>query len=560
MSLFRGKTKFKTDPPKIRIERVTVERPKSAKSVAPSASATSRPGGSVNGVATPFAARKKQLTCTASSSSTPLYTPSSSVSPRSSPNPSTSSRLPSRASSSSAAATPSSTSASAPTSTPLALSRRPRIASPLASESSDDHRLRKRKAGSAQPRSPFRVMFDSSSESEDDGNWLDAIGMSNRKKRARMAVEDDPNRVIIERGAYDDLARQKGKLPLIHAADLASLALKCTPVLGAKSDQVCIELQYPSLYPRERYELVRGKDKIDAVSSIIDVVQHVADNYLTCEQARPFIDGHNGIVRRLTKASNQKVQDLVLFKDALTEYNKRLRALVRDGTIIKNLEAKHGLPSDFVSFILTQVYDRTVAPRVELLSKYENGSDNVYGELLAPFITEILVEKLRMKSNQVFVDLGSGVGNVVIQAALEIGCESWGCEMMENACNLGDAQVREFKARCRLWGLSAGRVRLERGDFRRNARILDALKRADVILVNNQAFTSQLNDDLVRMFLDLKSGCKIISLKTFVHDHKSSHNINDVGSTILDVEDHTYPSGYVSWTNAGGSFCISTKR
>ncbi|KAL5598650.1 uncharacterized protein BROUX77_006484 [Berkeleyomyces rouxiae] len=557
MSLFRGKTKFKTDPPKIRIERVAIERPKAtAKSAASGARSGSAAGtGSGSGVTTPFAARKKPHPTASSSSSTPFYTPASSISPRSSPNPSNASALPSRASSASVA-TPA-TSASAPA--PLALSRRPRISSPLASSSSDELQLRKRKANSAQPRSPSRVLFDSSSESEDDDNWLDAIDTSNRKKRARMAVEDDPNRVVIERCAYEDRARQMGR-NLVHAADLASLALKCTPVLGAKSDQVRVELQYPSLYPRERYELVRGKDKIDAISSIIDVVQHVADNYLTDEQARPFIDPHNGIVRRLTKASNQRVQDLTLFKDALGEYNKRLRTLVRDGTIVKNLEGKHGLPSHFVSFILTQVYDRTVAPKVELLSKYENGSDNVYGELLAPFITEILVEKLSMKSDQVFVDLGSGVGNVVIQAALEIGCESWGCEMMENACNLGDAQVREFKARCRLWGLSAGRVRLERGDFRRNTRILDALKRADVILVNNQAFTSQLNDDLVRMFLDLKLGCKIISLKTFVHDHKSSHNINDVGSTILDVEDHTYPEGYVSWTNAGGSFCISTKR
>jgi [histone H3]-lysine79 N-trimethyltransferase len=219
------------------------------------------------------------------------------------------------------------------------------------------------------------------------------------------------------------------------------------------------------------------------------------------------------------------------------------------------------LPRNVIAFILDQVYDRTVALKVELLSKYENGTDNVYGELLHPFITDILVEKIKMTSDQVFVDLGSGVGNVAIQAALEIGCESWGCEMMENACNLAEAQVKEFTSRCVLWGVAPGKVFLERGDFRKSTRIHEALKRADVILVNNQAFTSQLNDDLVRMFLDLKSGCKIISLKTFVHDHKSaSHNINDVGSTILDVEALTYPSGYVSWTDAGGTYCISTRK
>jgi H3 lysine-79-specific histone-lysine N-methyltransferase len=111
-----------------------------------------------------------------------------------------------------------------------------------------------------------------------------------------------------------------------------------------------------------------------------------------------------------------------------------------------------------------------------------------------------------------------------------------------------------------LWGIRPGKVHLERGDFRKNLPIHEALKRADVVLVNNKAFTSQLNDDLVRMFLDLKSGCKIVSLKSFVAEKSNNHNINDVGSTILEVEECIYPEGYVSWTNAGGSYFISTRK
>lgn len=225
--------------------------------------------------------------------------------------------------------------------------------------------------------------------------------------------------------------------------------------------------------------------------------------------------------------------------------------------IAKNLENMRGVPQELVAFILDQVYDRTVAPKVELLAKYENGTDNVYGELLHPFISDIF-ERTQLTSDMVFVDLGSGVGNVVLQAALEIGCESWGCEMMENACNLADAQKKEFAARCRLWGVAPGKVYLERGDFRKNEPILESLKRADVVLVNNQAFTSQLNDNLVNMFLDLKIGCKIVSLKTFVHDNKLAEN--DVASSILDVEHLTYPEEYVSWTGAAGTYCISTRK
>lgn len=287
------------------------------------------------------------------------------------------------------------------------------------------------------------------------------------------------------------------------------------------------------------------------------MVQHVADVYLTEKQAEEFRDPDTGIIRRLTRARN--TNDLRGFKTALQDANRRIRALAADGTIRKNLDNMHGLPRDMVHFILRQVYERTVSPNVEKLKQYKNGTDNVYGELGELFISEVLQEKTRMTSDQVFIDLGSGVGNVVFQAALEIGCESWGCEMMENPCDFAEAQEKEFGARCKMWGLLPGRVRLERGDFTKNTRIHDALKRADVLLVNNQAFTPQLNSALVNMFLDLKTGCKIISLKSFVND-QGTRNQNDVANNILEVEHLTYGQGYVSWTNAGGSYCISTKK
>ncbi|KAI9148012.1 Histone-lysine N-methyltransferase, H3 lysine-79 specific [Paramyrothecium foliicola] len=448
--------------------------------------------------------------------------------------------------------------------------------------SSDEKRLeRKRKAGtpSTARRSPVsdRVEFDKDSDAEDDA-WMNLDSHKRQRKGTADGRFVDPNRKLKYSKAFEK--RPEG-LKFIHAVEVASLESKCVPIMGAQKEDVAIELQYPSMQPRERYatppsmveriwkklaltfgryELVWGKDKIDAVEASIRIVKHVAEAYLTEEEAEPFTEHNHGLIRRLEKASNRNIQDLMGFKAALREYNETLLALVEDGVIEKNLENKHELSRSLVAFILDQVYDRTVAPKVELLSKYENGTDYVYGELLHPFISKILVEQTKMTSDHVFVDLGSGVGNVVLQAALEIGCESWGCEMMENACNLADAQKKEFQARCMLWGVKPGRVHLERGDFRKNAGIHDALKRADVVLVNNKAFTSQLNDDLVRMFLDLKPGCKVISLKSFVADSKSSHNINDVGSTILDVEECTYPEGYVSWTNAGGEYFISTRK
>ncbi|ERT01238.1 histone-lysine N-methyltransferase, H3 lysine-79 specific [Sporothrix schenckii 1099-18] len=474
--------------------------------------------------------------------------------------------------------------------------------SPLPGSGSRNGGDRKRKLASrpahrASPAVSDRVEFGNDSDTDDD-DWEATLHEREHRKRKRVDANQrvDLDRQLVhpvlletlpkskedekakadaeeglgkETGAKDsvkkaekvDGGRDLRRLKIIHAKDVASIALKCVPVLGASEDEVSVELQYPGSRHRESYELVWGKDKIDAVKDIKTTIKHITEVYFTDEQAAPFTDSTIGIIRQIERASSDAVKDVKMFKSALEDFNKRLLALHDDGSIAANLAKRHDLPRHFVAFVLDQVYDRTVAPKVELLRKYENGSDNVYGELLHPFITDILVDRLQMTSGQVFVDLGSGVGNVVLQAALEIGCESWGCEMMENACNLADEQKKEFSERCRLWGIAPGKVRLERGDFRQNTPILEALKRADVVLVNNQAFTSQLNDDLVRMFLDFKSGCKIVSLKSFVHDHKSaSHNINDVGSAILEVETLTYPEEFVSWTGAAGTFCISTRQ
>jgi H3 lysine-79-specific histone-lysine N-methyltransferase len=306
-----------------------------------------------------------------------------------------------------------------------------------------------------------------------------------------------------------------------------------------------------------RYEIVYGKDKINAVEDIKKIVRFVYENFLSQEDATPF-DPHTGFCRQLERYSSSTINNGAGFKAAIKEYNKRLFNLQKSGTIKRYLDDLHSLPSDLVAFIMNQVYDRAVAPSVEITRKYENGTDNVYGELHAPFISEILVERAKMTSDQVFVDLGSGVGQVVLQAALEIGCESWGCEQMETLKPLADDMLKEFEARCELWGVAPGRARLICGDFLQNERIHKALKRADVVLVNNQAFTSQLNDSLVRLFLDLKPGCRVVSLKSFVHEHKSASN--DLALNLLDVEELTYPSDYVSWTDKGGTYCISTRK
>lgn len=73
-------------------------------------------------------------------------------------------------------------------------------------------------------------------------------------------------------------------------------------------------------------------------------------------------------------------------------------------------------------------------------------SDNVYGELNPILVTD-MVKEAKITSKSVFLDLGSGIGNVAFQIASLVGCEVWGIEMMDNPARIAELQLAEYKVR-----------------------------------------------------------------------------------------------------------------
>ena len=296
----------------------------------------------------------------------------------------------------------------------------------------------------------------------------------------------------------------------------------------------------------------------DAIQDITEVMHKTIEFYIPSAEQERFANSSSGFPQRLHRAvKKQSPTDLAT---VLQEWNAAIAARCRDGTIPAIIDAMVRPDPRLVEWIINQTHARTVSLNLRALHEYEAGTDNVYGELLPKFVSQICEDTL-LGPDAVFVDLGSGVGNVVLQAALEAGCESWGCEMMAKYCDVADLQHREFVARCQLWGFSVGAIHLERGDFLANQRVHAALRRADVVLVNNQVFTPQTNDALTTLFLDLKDGCRVVSLKSFV---PAGHRINVRNSqspySILgNIREKEYFSKSVSWTDQGGKYFISTK-
>ncbi|KAI6095754.1 S-adenosyl-L-methionine-dependent methyltransferase [Pisolithus croceorrhizus] len=194
-----------------------------------------------------------------------------------------------------------------------------------------------------------------------------------------------------------------------------------------------------------------------------------------------------------------------------------------------------GIPKRVLLRVIEETYQRIVGPNIGQLSRYSAFTSEVYGELMPSFTDKIIVQT-GLHAGSLLVDLGSGVGNVLLHAALATGS---GNSVHVAGCG----------------GLSLGNVELEEGDMLASRRVDALLPKADVVVVNNKVFEETLNAALRPKFLDLKEGAVVISLKPFVQPNArvTERNVDDI-CAIFDVEERPYHSGDVSWGSSGGSY------
>ncbi|KAI5806993.1 histone H3 methyltransferase [Geopyxis carbonaria] len=424
-------------------------------------------------------------------------------------------------------------------------------------------------ASVSRSRSP-RVRLESSSDDDDEGEDDDSDGC--RSKRSKLGSASpmvlDTRRRMVHPVSFHTRNRKTGEpVPpcvFVHAEEIANTKLKNWGKLkefrNVSNAVQQVGLHYPGIPQQERYQLARNSDpdEFNPVAEMFTTMECVATHLMQPELGDPIhseVSG-GGIVWRMRRAL--KDGDAPKFLEQLKGYNTILRQCRRDGSFKKRISGMITVPAPLVEHILSQAYARTVALQVEALRNYRSFTSEVYGELLPKFTRKIFKETA-LDSSKVFVDLGSGTGNVVLHAALECGCESWGCEKMPKPAELAAAQRAEFIARCRMWGLNHGAVHLEHDTFLENRNIAATLRRADVLLVNNFAFEPDLNQKLLDIFLDLKEGAVIVSLKPFVPaNHVITTRNAESPVNRLRMVEREYFSREVSWTDAGGKYYIHT--
>ncbi|KAG9310322.1 S-adenosyl-L-methionine-dependent methyltransferase [Chiua virens] len=215
-----------------------------------------------------------------------------------------------------------------------------------------------------------------------------------------------------------------------------------------------------------------------------------------------------------------------------------------------------GIPEKVMLRIVDETYQRCVGPNIKNLHRYEAFSSEVYGELMPSFTSDI-ISATGLNSESLLMDLGSGVGNVLLQASLQTGCRSYGIELLGGPADVARQQWKQFQKRCRMWGVRTGEVELEEGDMLQSKRVTELLSEADVVLVNNKVFQQSLNEALRARFLDLKEGAIVVSLKPFVSPNArvTERNVDDI-CAIFDVVERPYRSGSVSWGSGGGTYYL----
>ncbi|PVI02968.1 DOT1-domain-containing protein [Periconia macrospinosa] len=460
----------------------------------------------------------------------------------------------------------------------LTASTKPRTASPAARTESTRYlspprprvQNRKRKVSPS-----AAIVWDTDSDEDSD-----ASDDSNARKRAKTSSSMEPP--SLQRGLKPDYKRRiryhrKSSEPTpdakndvdrpIEPARLID-SIKLTrekwashyksPFPGLEKNLV-VNLQYPSPGRPETFEIISpppGSDDVNPLDDIYYTIEEIIQNYLPAQLVEDLklSDEADGIVRRLKRAVFKNQPDE--FQSALSKFN----TIIKDNldSISDEIDNMHALPLSLVNRITIQVYQRTVSYRSHLLRRVK-GKETTYGELKPRFAHKIF-EQTNLNSQCVFVDLGSGVGNMVLQAALQTGAESFGIEIMEKPADYALDQASELRARAKLWNISIGPIKLLHGDFLNSPETTAVLQRADVVLVNNKVFPQNINFDLLNKFLDLKPGAKIVSLESFGAGagKQGSRNENNIFN-IYEEEVFESGSNMVSWTDASVEYFIATK-
>ena len=210
---------------------------------------------------------------------------------------------------------------------------------------------------------------------------------------------------------------------------------------------------------------------------------------------------------------------------------------------------------ELLRHVLWKVYNHSVKDP-DKLNLYEPFSPEVYGETSFDLVAQ-MVKAVPFKCDEVFLDLGSGVGQVVLQVAASTNIkECFGIEKAATPAKYAIEMDRLFRRWMKWHGKTFSPYRLEKGDFLLEDNVAK-IGEASVIFVNNFAFGPNVDHKLKQRFSSLKDGTRIISSKPYcsLNFRLTKRNLSDIGAILRITELATMP-GSVSWTGNPVSYYL----
>eukprot|EP00127_Corallochytrium_limacisporum_P001550 Clim_evm3s66 gene=Clim_evmTU3s66 len=212
----------------------------------------------------------------------------------------------------------------------------------------------------------------------------------------------------------------------------------------------------------------------------------------------------------------------------------------------------------WASHICRQTYNRSIDDPMKL-NEYSAFTEEVYGEFSYEMFDHV-IQTVGIGPEDIFLDLGSGVGQIVVQVATQCKAKlSYGIEKNDVPAGYAKLMSKNFDRLMAFYGKEHGKYVIEQGDFLED-RVIEYIKKATVIFCNNFAFGPKVNHHLSQRLLDAQDGAVIISSLTFapLHFRISERTIGDIGA-ILDIRKVHYDgAGGVSWTDKPFDYFIST--
>lgn len=163
--------------------------------------------------------------------------------------------------------------------------------------------------------------------------------------------------------------------------------------------------------------------------------------------------------------------------------------------------------------VIQLVYNAGVT-EPEKLNQYEPFSPEVYGETSYDLICQ-MIEQIEITGDDVFIDLGSGVGQVVLQMAGSMPLKTCiGIERADVPSRYANGLDQLFKMWMKWFGKRINEYTLIKGDFLADEH-REKINSATIVFVNNFAFGPNVDHQLKERFADLRDGAKIVSSKSF---------------------------------------------